>query len=236
MDSIPLTIASDLSAMVSVGLVRAKPVSVGPSRAPLLEEMEALGASLAAEHSGKAPGEIAELQPARALYRAFGIDPTRTRPSSEALLRRVLRGKPLPRVCNAVDLCNLCALRFLLPIGLYDAERIRGCVTLRRGEPGESYPGIRKEAVHLEGRPVLADEEGSFGNPTSDSLRTSVTDSTRTLWMVIFAPSEFPRRRLETYVEGSCGSMALHLAPEGTLVKTAGALLSGRAGDQGGHP
>jgi DNA/RNA-binding domain of Phe-tRNA-synthetase-like protein len=221
----PITLADDLRAKVLLGLARAEPVAVGPSGPALETEIEELRATLAAGHAGKEPRDIPGLAPARDLYRLFGIDPTRTRPSSESLLRRVLQGKPLPRILNAVDLCNLCALRFLLPIGLYDAAKIRGAVTLRRGGPGESFEGIRKDDVRLLGRPVLADEEGPFGNPTSDSLRTSVTPSTRALWMVIFAPATFPRDVLASHVATASEGMARHLAPDAAPVKTDGTVL-----------
>jgi len=107
--------------------------------------METTAAGLLSAHAGQSPGAIPGLAAARELYRAFGIDPTHTRPSSEALLRRVLQGKGLPRILNAVDLCNLCSLRFLLPIGLYDAASVAPPVALRRGRPGETYAGIRKD-------------------------------------------------------------------------------------------
>lgn len=208
----PLTLARDLAGSLRLGAVAASPVGVAPAGAALLAEIEEVCASLRARHAGKAPGSIDGLAPARDLYRAFRIDPTRTRPSSEALLRRVLQDKPLPRILNAVDLCNLCALRFLLPIGLYDLASIRGAVVARRGLPDESYPGIRKEAVHLEGRPVLADQEGPFGNPTSDSLRTAVSERTAALWMVIFAPAAYPAERLRLHAETARAGMAIHLA------------------------
>jgi DNA/RNA-binding domain of Phe-tRNA-synthetase-like protein len=220
-----LRLAADLGFAVQAGCVFAGPVSVGPSGPALDAEIEGICSSLAAEHAGRPPTSIPGLAEARDLYRTFGIDPTRTRPSSEALLRRVVQGKPLPRILNAVDLCNLCALRFLLPIGLYDAEKIRGDVTLRRGRPGESYPGIGKDEVHLEGRPVLADVEGAFGNPTSDSRRTSVTPSTRALWMVIFAPTAVPRRTLEAHVQAAREAMARHLAPANGMGGTSGTVL-----------
>jgi len=214
-------ISAELRGSILLGLTGAEGVAIEPSGPALLSEIEDLAHALAAEHFGRPPGEITALEPARRLYKAFGIDPTRTRPSSEALLRRVLQGKPLPRISNAVDLCNHCALRFLLPIGLYDAGKIKGAVTLRRGRAGESYPGIRKEDVHLEGRPILADAEGPFGNPTSDSLRTCVDGTTRSLWMVIFAPSGYPRDRLEGHVAFVRDGMARHLpAPGGSLTTT----------------
>ena len=216
------TIAEDLQGIVRLGLVGAAPVAVGPAGDLLLAEIEAARAELVKRHVGQSPFDIGGLDPARRLYRAFGIDPTRTRPSSEALLRRALQGKPLPRILNAVDLCNLCALRFLLPIGLYDAALVRGDVTLRRGVPDEMYQGVRKDEVHLEGRPVLADEQGPFGNPTADSLRTAVTTETRALWMVIFGPISLPAAQMETYVRQSCEAMATHLAPPGGPVLTEG--------------
>ena len=211
---------ADLREKVRLGLIAAAPVAIAPAGAPLIAEMDQLAASLAAEHAGRQPGQIPGLAPARDLYRAFGVDPTHTRPSSESLLRRILQGKPLPRILNAVDVCTLCSLSFLLSIGLYDAEKIRGPVTLRRGRPGESYPGIRKDDVHLEGRLTLADAEGPFGNPTSDSLRTSVTDGTRSLWMVIFAPASFPEADLATHARFGAAAIERHLAPAGGTVRT----------------
>jgi DNA/RNA-binding domain of Phe-tRNA-synthetase-like protein len=162
------------------------------------------------------------LRPARTLYRAFGVDPTQTRPSSEALFRRAVGGKPLPRVNNAVDVCNLCSLRYLLPIGMYDLGKIEGDVLLRRGGDTESYPGIRKDEVRLHGRPVLCDAVGPFGNPTSDSLRTSVGEETRALWMVIFAPAVYPRERMAAHVEDARATLARFTAPDGQAVATEG--------------
>jgi len=213
-------LAEEVKPLLRAGLVRAGPVAVGPAGPDLLGEMERTAAALAAEHAGRQPSEIPGLGPARDLYRAFRIDPTRTRPSSEALLRRVLQGKPLPRILSAVDLCNLLSLQFLLPLGLYDSGKIRGDVTLRRGAPGESYPGIRKDEVHVEGRPVLVDSEGPFGNPTSDSFRTSVTPDTRSLWLVIFAPSAFSRATLEKYTLRAAEAIARHLSPAGGTAAT----------------
>jgi DNA/RNA-binding domain of Phe-tRNA-synthetase-like protein len=184
--------------------------------------MEGLSALLAERYAGLAPAEMEALAPARELYRSFGIDPTKTRPSSEALLRRVLKGKPLPAILNAVDLCNFLSLKFMLPLGLYDSEKIDGAVVLRKGRPGESFAGIRKGDVHLEGRPVLVDRRGPFGNPTSDSLRTSVDDATSALWLVIFAPASLARGVMEEHVAEAGAMMRRHLSPPGARAATGG--------------
>jgi len=139
------------------------------------------------------PAERAEV---RAMYRAVGLDPTRRRPSSEALLRRVIRHEALPRINPLVDICNWCSLEFQLPYGLYDLARIQGPVELRLGRAGEAYPGIRKDLVHVGGRLTLADGIGPFGNPSSDSSRTMVTTATSSALVVVFAPASFLPERL----------------------------------------
>jgi DNA/RNA-binding domain of Phe-tRNA-synthetase-like protein len=141
-----------------------------------------------------APDRPAVVTAVRTMYKRVGIDPTKTRPSSEALLRRVRKGLPLPRVNSAVDVCNWCSVETQLPYGLYDLDRIDGGVVLRLGTAGEEYGGIRKDVVHLEGRLTLADARGPFGNPTSDSARTMVTTHTTRLLFAIFVPGELPAR------------------------------------------
>ena len=152
----------------------------------------------------KPPAEIAAV---RAMYRRVGLDPTKTRPSSEALLRRVRKGDPLPRINSMVDVCNWCSFEFQLPYGLYDAANIQGDVVLRLGREGESYPGIRKDDVHVGGRITLADEIGPFGNPTSDSARTMVTTATRRALLVVFAPRELEIARLTRVLETTSARM-----------------------------
>jgi DNA/RNA-binding domain of Phe-tRNA-synthetase-like protein len=209
---VALSLENELRGLLRIGAVEASPVEVAPASEKLLGEMDELAGRLRERWSGRKPSEIDALKPARDLYKSFGIDPTKTRPSSEALLRRLLKAKPLPRIMNAVDLCNLLSLSFMLPLGLYDSAKIDGDVLLRLGRAGESYPGIRKDEVQLEGRPLLIDRQGPFGNPTSDSLRTSVDDRTNSLWLVIFAPRSLSREAMEANVRTAGESMARHLS------------------------
>ena len=143
----------------------------------------------------------------RTMYKRVGLDPTKRRPSSEALLRRVRKGEPLPRINSMVDVCNWCSLEFQLPYGLYDAAHITGDVVLRLGLEGESYPGIRKDEVHVGGRITLADSAGPFGNPTSDSARTMVTTLTTHALLVVFAPVAIDTARLREVLELTGGRM-----------------------------
>jgi DNA/RNA-binding domain of Phe-tRNA-synthetase-like protein len=218
-------IEAEVAPLLRLGLVRAAPVRVRESGQDLVDETASLARELAQSFGGLPPGEVPSLRPARVLYRAFGVDPTQTRPSSEALFRRAVSDRPLPRVNNAVDVCNLCSLAFLLPIGLYDVGKIVPPVVLRRGRDGESYAGIRKDEVRLHGRPVLADAVGPFGNPTSDSLRTSVDEGTLGLWMVIFAPAAYPPERMAEHVAWARGRLARHCAPPAGPLDTTGEVL-----------
>lgn len=150
----------------------------------------------------------AESASVRAMYRKVGIDPTKTRPSNEALLRRVRKGLALPRVNSLVDVINWCSVEFQLPYGLYDLAQVTGNVTMRLGLDGEEYAGIRKDTVHVGGRITLVDERGPFGNPTSDSARTMVTPATTEVLVVVFAPVDVDRARLTTVLDVTASRMA----------------------------
>jgi DNA/RNA-binding domain of Phe-tRNA-synthetase-like protein len=153
------------------------------------------------------PGVVQEVRAARSLFRALGVDPTKTRPSSEALLRRALKGKPLYSINTLVDVGNWCSLEFLLPLGLYDRHKIHGSVVLRPGRPDEGYQGIAEKTVHVEGRYVLVDDLGPFGSPVTDSLRTSVTLDTTNAVMIIFAPPEYDPERLSQQAQTAARRM-----------------------------
>ena len=164
------------------------------------------------------PSESASV---RTMYKKVGIDPTKTRPSNEALLRRVRKGDTIPRINSAVDVVNWCSLEFQVPYGLYDFSKVSGPVKMRLGAEGEKYAGIRKDDVNVGGRITVADDIGAFGNPTSDSSRTMVTAATTELLVIIYAPIDVPAKQLERVVETT--SQRLELSVGGS--KTRGLLL-----------
>ena len=176
--------------------------------ATVIDREARLDSPLAAAEAAVRMSPPQEVAAVRTMYKRVGLDPTKTRPSSEALLRRVRRGDPLPRINSMVDVCNWCSLEFQLPYGLYDADRVEGDVELRLGRDGESYAGIRKDDVHVANRITLADARGPFGNPTSDSARTMVTTATVNAIAVIFAPREFAARRLAEVVDATAARMS----------------------------
>jgi len=131
--------------------------------------------------------ESPQILATRAAYKALGKDPARYRGSAEALLRRVIAGKGLPQINAVVDTINLVSLESRLPIGLYDLAHVQGEIVFRAGRAGETYKGIGKYDLNLEGLPVFYDALGPHGSPTSDSERTMVTSETEHVLAVIIS-------------------------------------------------
>jgi DNA/RNA-binding domain of Phe-tRNA-synthetase-like protein len=195
------TLAPELKAIVRPGLLwwtGATVVSHDHRLDPLLAEAEA-------RVRLSPPAESAAV---RTMYKRVGIDPTKTRPSNEALLRRVRKGDTIPRINSLVDIVNWCSLEFQLPYGLYDLSKVSGAVTMRLGADGESYAGIRKDDVNVGGRITMADSVGAFGNPTSDSARTMVTPAATEALVVIYAPAEIPAAQLTRVLDVTASRMA----------------------------
>lgn len=205
-----ISIADDLRGRARLGLLLLKGVEVRASDPGLREEVEACGREIRQRFASARSGEVPGTGEARSLYKALGLDPTKTRPSNEALLRRVLKGEALYVVNTLVDALNLVSLRAQLPFGLYDAGQLRPPFVFRKGQPGESYEGIRKGLVSVEGRPVLVDAQGPFGNPTSDSARTSVNLDTRSALVVAFAPAAWTDRRLAEVLDLTEATLVRH--------------------------
>lgn len=145
--------------------------------------------------------EIPGVQNARQFFRAIGLDPTKRRPSSEALLNRAIKKKELYSINTLVDVGNWCSLDFLLPTCIYDADKIFGNVFIRLGRAGESYPALNDREIDFEHRFVLVDDTGPFGSPMTDSLRTAVTLETTNAILGIWAPESFDTHKLKEHAD-----------------------------------
>jgi DNA/RNA-binding domain of Phe-tRNA-synthetase-like protein len=196
---IPIEIERSLLGTLKIGVLFFQGLTCQRKNVQLWEEIQKLAEDYHKKFSEPSQA-VNLLKPARDLYRKIGIEPTKVRPSSEALLRRAINAKELYQINSIVDSGNLCSLRFLLPIGLYDLSKIEGHILLRKGMTGEEFQGIRKDIVHVEGRYILADQIGPFGNPSSDSMRTSIELSTKDLLFVIYAPFYYSDEELLTHI------------------------------------
>lgn len=174
---------------VKLGVVAADEVRVRLLDPGLAKSMDEVCARKQREFTVESLAEAEPVRAVRAMFREWGMDPSKYRPSSEALLRRVVQGKGLYRVSNVVDVGNLGSIETGWPYGCYDRSKMNPPISLRHGAAGERYEGIGKQIWHLEGRPVLADPQGPFGSPISDSTRSMITEAASKILIVIYTPA-----------------------------------------------
>ncbi|HVH50021.1 MAG TPA: phenylalanine--tRNA ligase beta subunit-related protein [Candidatus Bathyarchaeia archaeon] len=171
-------------AKAALGCVEAA-VETGPTPPGLAEALRCCEEKIAKLPEPRAVLESSAILATRAGYKALGKDPARYRGSAEALLRRLLAGKGMPRINNVVDVINLVSVETRLPVGLYDLAHVEGPIEFRAGRAGETYKGIGKYDLNLESLPLFADVRGPHGSATSDSERTMVTEATKQVLAII---------------------------------------------------
>ncbi len=192
-----------------------------PYCAPLWEEINALGAKYREQLTTESLKQMPSIEATRRVYRACGKDPSRYRPASEALIRRMLQGKELYQRDTLVDLINLASIAFGYSIGGFDADRFVGdTLSLGVGRHDESYEGIGRGMINIEGLPVYRDAAGGVGTPTSDHERTKIQMSTTRLVVLIngydgceervCANAEYIQQLLRHYAGSDGGAYAIY--------------------------
>jgi DNA/RNA-binding domain of Phe-tRNA-synthetase-like protein len=126
----------------------------------------------------------------RDLFKKFGVDPTKWRPSSEAMIRRILKDKGLFRINSLVDINNIVSIRYRLPIGLYDMDKVDGMLTVDIGREGDMFTGLTGREYNAGEKPVVMDSRGIIGSPIVDSDRSKITLETSKALAVIFTNQE----------------------------------------------
>jgi DNA/RNA-binding domain of Phe-tRNA-synthetase-like protein len=179
------TIKEKIDAII-FGHLEVKKVTILENDTGFDAELPKLENEIQQKFSLKPPSEDAVVSATRKLYRLAGWEPTKYRPSSEALIRRILQHKSLYRINNLVDYGNLVSARFHIPLGLYDLDKIQGEMVLDMGKEGETYQGISRPVITAAGKIILRDEVGVFGNPTADSFRTAISNRTNNACAVFF--------------------------------------------------
>ena len=154
--------------------------------AELWQEIHALEKRFRAELTTESLKELSGIAATRRVYKACGKDPSRYRPASEQLIRRMLQGKELYQIDTLVDLVNLASIAYGYSIGGFDADKFVGdTLTLGVGREGEPYEGIGRGMLNIAGLPVYRDAQGGVGTPTSDNERTKMTIGTTHLLVLI---------------------------------------------------
>ncbi len=210
---IDIRIAAELKAKcpkAALGCVEAA-LETGATPPGLDEALRSCAGKIAKLPEPRAVLESSAILATRAGYKALGKDPARYRGSAEALLRRLIAGKGMPRINNVVDVINLVSVESRLPVGLYDLAHVEGAIEFRAGRAGETYKGIGKYDLNLEELPLFADAQGPHGSPTSDSERTMVTEATKHVLAIIvsfggLSPLDNAAKRMKELFETFCAA------------------------------
>ena len=134
--------------------------------------------------------KIPKLKITRDGYKKMGKDPSHTRPACEALLRRIVKGNSLYRLGDVIDVGNILSILTLRSVCVVDLDNINGDVVIRLGKKEDIYEGINRGLINVTNIPVYTDNIGPFGCPTSDTLRTCVTSSTKRILVMIICFDE----------------------------------------------
>ena len=188
---------------------------------PLWDEINTMGNKYRSTLTTESLKQLSGIAATRRVYRAWGKDPSRYRPASEALIRRMLMGKSLYQIDTLVDLINLASIAYGYSIGGFDADKFDGeILTLGIGRAGEPYEGIGRGMINIEGLPVYRDATGGVGTPTSDNERTKLTLQTKHLVVLINgydgnennvqANAEYIQELLRKYCHSDGGTVFLY--------------------------
>ena len=192
-------------------------VKAEASPAELLQEMKTRENEIQKLPFPRGVLESMQVETTRKAYKALGKDPARYRNSAEALLRRVVGGKGLPEINAVVDVINLVSVESRLPVGLYDLGHVVGDIVFRAGREGETYKGIGKYDLNLEGLPLFADTVGPHGSATSDSERTMVTSATKQVLAIIVSFSG--TEGLERWAQRMAALLTQHAAGQSVEIQ-----------------
>ena len=192
-----------------------------PYCAELWDEIHELEQRLRQQLTTESLKTLPGIAATRAVYKKCGKDPSRYRPASEQLIRRMLQGKELYQIDTLVDLVNLASIAYGYSIGGFDADKMVGdTLTLGVGREGEPYEGIGRGLLNIAGLPVYRDRQGGVGAPTSDNERTKMTLATRHLLVLINGydgqedrvrqNAEFIQQLVRKYCQSEGGSITIY--------------------------
>lgn len=193
--------------------------------AELWDEIHRLGEKCRHELTTESLKELPSIAATRRVYKACGKDPSRYRPASEQLIRRMLQGKELYQIDTLVDLVNVASIAYGYSIGGFDADKFVGdTLTLGVGREGEPYEGIGRGMLNIAGLPVYRDAQGGVGTPTSDNERTKMTMETTHLVVLVngydgnrervMANAEYLKELITKYAAGSDCNITLYSTKE----------------------
>lgn len=184
-----ISIANEIKILcpgIALGVLHYK-VTVEPSSTRLLDLFDSTIAKLSKEYTLDAIVQNPHIAATRQTYKALGKSPHEYRNAAEAMLRRIVKNAELYHINNVVEVNNLISVSSGYSIGSYDLGELKGAAELRRAEDGARYDGIGKGSVNIEHLPVLYDELGPFGNPSSDSRKAMIQNGSRDIVSILYS-------------------------------------------------
>lgn len=162
-----------------IGVIHYNNITVSDSPQMLKGRLQLFQEQLYFELDDKEITDFPGLLEWQLVWKALGADPSRYRPSAEALFRRVKKQNYLSAINSAVDMNSFLSLQYEIPLGLYDADQLQGDVEIIVGTSTDRYEGLNNRMNTLTGILVSKDQQGAFGSPYVDSKRTAVTEQTK---------------------------------------------------------
>lgn len=184
-----------------VGVLVYRDITVTDSPQMLEKRLVDIQEHLSDDLSDKAFTDIPGLAAWRRVFKTLGTDPARYRPSAESLYRRVKKSNKLPLIHSAADMNNYLSLKYEIPFGIYDLDRLSDPIEIRIGKNTDSYDGINGREMNMEGKLLSADEHGAFGSPIVDSKRTMTTAETVNALQLVYLQPAMERRTGEQLLD-----------------------------------
>lgn len=184
-----------------IGVISYQNIEIGPSPQMLKGRLQLFQESLFFELEDKNVSDVDEIKEWRNVFKQTGKDPNRYRHSAEALYRRAKKHQYVSSVNSATDLNNFFSLQYKIPLGIYDLDSLTGVITMRLGNEGEEYLGLNGRNNNLHNLIVTADEQGPFGSPFVDSVRSSISESTKQAIQIIYVRPSMEKSEAEKMVE-----------------------------------
>lgn len=180
-----------------IGIIHYKHISVGASPQMLKGRLRLFQESIFFDLETKSPSAIEGVAEWKKIFKELGTDPSKYRPSAEALFRRIQKQTYLPSINSAVDLNNFFSLQYEVPIGIYDCAFLGDNIEITIGKEEEYYKALNDRSISLKNKIISCDKEGPFGSPYVDSQRAPVTEQTKEALQIVYLRPSLPMEEAE---------------------------------------
>ena len=193
-----ITIKKEVSNILPLFNIHAFTMDVKVEDSTIIDEkIKELEKSINEKYSLEQVLQIPSIKNARESYKKLGKDPSRYRLACESLFRRLVKGNGLYRVSNVVDAGNVLSIELAKSTAVLDYDKLQGDIHIRIGTNDDIYYGIGRGLINVTNIPLYVDEVSPFGSPTSDTERTSITDSTTKILLMVICFDELDKDIIE---------------------------------------